>query len=133
MPVERVSKSFKDLSMSFQANPLNRDIIAIKNETAIARSIRNLVYTYPGERFFEPLLGYGPNKSLFENLDEAYASKIESDIRTAIKNFEPRVKLVDLTVEPIFDNNTFNIIIKYKIVGVDIPSQQLSFVLQPTR
>lgn len=133
MPVERVSKSFKDLSMSFQVNPLNRDLIAIKNETAIARSIRNLVYTYPGERFFEPLLGYGPNKSLFENLDEAYASKIESDIRTAIKNFEPRVNLVDLKVEPIFDNNTFNIIIKYKIVGVDIPSQQLSFVLQPTR
>lgn len=133
MPVERVSKSFKDLSMSFQVNPLNKDLIEIKNETAIARSIRNLVFTYPGERFFEPLLGYGPNQSLFENLDEAYASKIESDIRNAINNFEPRVELVDLTVEPVFDDNTFNITIKYRIVGVDIPSQQLSFVLQPTR
>ena len=133
MPVERVSKSFKDLSMTFQANPLNRDIIVIKNETAISRSIRNLIFTYPGERFFEPLIGYGPNQSLFENLDEAYASKIEDDIRISIKNFEPRVKLIDVTVEPVFEDNTFNIIIKYNIVGVDLPAQQLSFVLQPTR
>ena len=133
MPVERVSKAFKDISMTFQTNPLNRDLIALKNETAIARSIRNIVFTYPGERFFEPLVGYGPNQALFENLDLSYATKIEDDIKVSIKNYERRVKLIDVQVEPLYDENAFNIIIKYNIVGVDIPAQQLSFVLQPTR
>lgn len=133
MPVERVSKAFKDISMTFQTNPINRDLIALKNETAIARSIRNIVFTYPGERFFEPIMGYGPNQALFENLDLSYATKIEDDIKVSIKNYERRVKLIDVQVEPLYDENAFNIIIKYNIVGVDIPAQQLAFVLQPTR
>jgi phage baseplate assembly protein W len=133
MPLERISKSFKDLSMSFQVNPLNYDLIAIKNETAIARSIRNLVLTYPGERFFNQNLGSKVSRSLFENLDDISASIIKDEIENTINNYEPRVNLIDVIVAPNYDENEFNVTIQYQIVGIDVLPQQLSFALQPTR
>jgi phage baseplate assembly protein W len=133
MPLERVSKGFKDLSMSFQVNPLNYDLIALKNENAIARSIRNLVLTYPGERFFNENLGSRVSRSLFENIDEISASVIKDEIENTIQNYEPRVILIDVIVEPDYDNNEFNVTINYRIIGIDVLPQQLSFALQPTR
>lgn len=133
MPVERVSKDFKDLSMSFQVNPINYDLIAVKNETAIARSIRNLVLTYPGERFFNENLGSKVSRSLFENIDEISASAIKDEIENTINNYEPRVELIDVIVDPDYDNNNFNVTVNYYIIGIDVLPQQLSFALQPTR
>ena len=133
MPVQRVSKDFKDLSMSFQINPLNSDLIAIKNETAIARSVRNLVFTLPGERFFNENLGSRVSRSLFENIDDISASIIRDEIENTINNYEPRVELIDVTVAPNYENNEFNVTINYYIVGIDVLPQQLSFALQPTR
>jgi phage baseplate assembly protein W len=133
MPVQRVSKEFKDLSMSFQINPLNSDMIAIKNETAIARSVRNLVFTLPGERFFNENLGSRVSRSLFENIDDISASIIRDEIENTINNYEPRVELIDVKVAANYDNNEFNVTINYYIVGIDALPQQLSFALQPTR
>ena len=133
MPLERVSQGFKDISMTFQNNPLNSDLIALKNETAIARSIRNIVFTLPGEKFFNPNFGSRVSRSLFENIDEISASIINDEIRNSINNFEPRVSLIDVQTIPDFDNGAFDVIIIYRVVGVDIPAQQLEFVLQPTR
>ena len=133
MPLERISKGFKDLSMTFQVNPINYDLIALKNETAIARSVRNLVLTYPGERFFNENLGSKVSRSLFENIDEISASVIKDEIDNTIRNYEPRVDLTSVVVSPNYDNNEFNVTINYKIVGIDVLPQQLSFALQPTR
>lgn len=133
MPAERISKSFKDISLSFQVNPLNYDLIGIKNETAIARSIRNLVLTQPGERFFNQNLGSKVNRSLFENIDEISASIIKDEVENTIKNYEPRVQLIDVVVTPNFDDYEFTVSVSYFIVGVDVLPQQLSFALQPTR
>jgi phage baseplate assembly protein W len=133
MPVERVSKGFKDLSMTFQVNPVNYDLIALKNETAIARSVRNLVFTYPGEKFFNEDLGSKVSRSLFENMDEISASIIKDEIENTIRNYEPRVNLIEVVVSPNYDNNEFNVTINYRIVGIDALPQQLSFALQPTR
>jgi phage baseplate assembly protein W len=133
MPAERISKSFKDISLSFQVNPLNYDLIGIKNETAIARSIRNLVLTQPGERFFNQNLGSKVNRSLFENIDEISASIIRDEVENTIKNYEPRVQLIDVVVTPNFDDYEFTVSVSYFIVGVDVLPQQLSFALQPTR
>ena len=133
MPVERVSQSFKDISSSFKVNPLNEDLIATKNETAIARSVRNLVLTKQGERFFNPILGSQVSALLFENIDQLTASAIADEIRITIDNFEPRVELTEIEVFPDYDNSEFNVTIRYKIIGIDVQPQQLSFVLQPTR
>ncbi len=133
MPVERVSRGFKDISMSFEVNPINADIIGVKNDTAIARSIRNLVLTTPGERFFNEDLGSGVSEILFDVLDDISASVIRDEIETTIIRFEPRVKLTDVNVKPDYDSNEFNVTIKYDIVGIDALPQQLTFALQPTR
>ena len=133
MPVERVSQSFKDISASFKVNPLNEDLIATKNETAIARSVRNLILTKQGERFFNPILGSQVSALLFENIDKLTASAIADEIRITIDNFEPRVELTEVEVFPDYDNSEFNVTIRYKIIGIDVQPQQLSFVLQPTR
>jgi phage baseplate assembly protein W len=133
MPVERISRGFKDLSMSFQANPLNYDIIAIKNETSISRAVRNLVLTAPGERFFNQNLGSGISRCLFENMDAITASTIKDEIERTIINYEPRVELTGVDVIPNYDDYEFNVTIRYNIIGIDVLPQQLSFALQPTR
>jgi phage baseplate assembly protein W len=133
MPLERVSKSFKDISLSLQVSPLTSDVLSLKNETAIARSVRNLVLTAPGERFFNPDVGTDVGRSLFENIDPISASVIKSQIQSTIKSYEPRVTLTQVDVTPDYDNNAFDVTIRYNIIGIDVPPQQLVFVLQPTR
>ena len=133
MPQQRVSQSFKDISMSFETNPLNDDLIALKNSSAIARSIRNIVFTQPGEKFFNPEFGSRVSESLFEIVDEVSSIGIRDEIRSSIINYEPRVKLLDVIVIPNVDDNEMNVTVKYKIIGIDIPPQQLDFVLLPTR
>ena len=133
MPLERVSQGFKDISMTFQSNPLNSDLITLKNESAIARSVRNIVFTLPGEKFFNENFGSRVSRSLFENIDEISASIINDEIINSINNFESRVNLIDVQTTPNYDNNAFDVIITYRIVGADVPAQQLQFVLQPTR
>ena len=118
MPVERVSKGFKDISMSFEANPINNDIIGVKNDTAIARSIRNLIFTVPGERFFNENLGSKVSQTLFDTVDDISASAIRDDIEETIIKYEPRVKLNDIRVKPDYDNYTFDVTIVYDIVGI---------------
>ena len=132
MPLERVKQEFKDISMSFETNPLNDDLIALKNTTAIARSIRNIVFTRPGEKFFNPDFGSRITESLFENMDEVSALEIRDEIENSIKNFEPRVNVREVRVVPDFTNNEMNATIVYEIVGIDVPPQQLDFVLLPT-
>ena len=133
MPVERVSRGFKDISMSFEVNPITDDIIGVKNDTAIARSIRNLVLTSPGERFFNPKLGSEVNEILFDTVDDISAAVIRDEIEQTIIKFEPRVKLEDVKVKGDFDNNQFDVTITYDVIGVDALPQQLNFALQSTR
>ena len=133
MPVERVSRGFKDISMSFEVNPINSDIIGVKNDTAIARSIRNLVLTTPGERFFNEDLGSGVSEVLFDTVDDISSAVIRDEIEQTIIRFEPRVKLQDVKVKGDYDNNEFNVTISYEIIGMEALPQQLNFALQPTR
>ena len=133
MPLERVSQGFKDISMSFQTNPLNQDLIALKNETAIARSLRNIVLTVPGEKFFNANFGSRVSDSLFENIDSITGNIIEGEIRTSVKNYEPRVNLRSVKALPNLENSSFDVTLIYQITGADVPPQSLQFVLQPTR
>ena len=133
MPVQRLSKGFKDLSASFQTSPLSNDLIALKNESAIARSVRNLVLTIQGERPFQPTLGTGVNNLLFDNMDKLTASAIRSELRTTIENYEPRVEINEILVEPDFERNAFHVTLQYFIIGMDVPEQELTFALAPTR
>ena len=133
MPVQRVSQGFKDISMSFGSNPLTDDLIALKNANAISRSVRNIVMTLPGEKPFNPNFGSRVSSLLFENMDVITSGLILDEIKTSISNYEPRVELISVDVDPDFEGNSYDIVIVYNIIGADIPPQQLQFALEATR
>jgi len=133
MPLERVKQGYKDLSMSFKSNPLNEDLIGLKDQSAIARSIRNIVYTLPGEKFFDSDFGSEISATLFENLDDVSALTIRDEIEYIINTYEPRVKLLNVDSMANYDNNEYNVMITYQIIGSDTPPQDLEFVLLPSR
>ena len=133
MPLERVSQGFRDISMTFKRHPLNDDLVLLKNEQAISRSVRNIVFTTPGEKFFDEDFGSKISESLFENIDPVTASNIRDEIVQSILNYEPRVTLTNVSVVPDYDANAMNATIKYSIIGADIPPQSLDLVLLPTR
>ena len=133
MPVQRVSKPFKDISATFQTNPLNSDLIALKNENAISRSIRNLILTQPGDKPFQPDLGSEVYESLFETLDQITASSVQQQIENTIIKYEPRVDLRDVIVTANIPNNAFDVLINYEIIGIEASRQQITFALELTR
>jgi len=129
----KISRSFKDISLSFSRHPVTNDIIPIKNEDAIKRSVINLVRTRVGERFFNPLIGSSVENSLFENQDESQAIFITQQIESTLKNFEPRISVRNVLVEFPEDTNEMNVRIDYDIVGQGFPSQNIEFLLLPSR
>jgi hypothetical protein len=134
VPVEiAVSRYFKDVSLSFKRHPVTNDIAVLTNEDAIKRSVMNLVRTRVGERFFNRLLGSNVEDMLFELADSQVVDPIIEEIRTTITNFEPRVILRQVNVNLRPDENELEVYIVYDIVGLAVPTQAITFVLQPTR
>ena len=130
---QRISRSFKDISLSFDPHPITKDLPVLKNENAIRRSVRNLVQTIPGERFFNPLLGSSVYESLFDLYDFGTSTLIEQEIITTLENFEPRVANVQVQIDPRPDQNNFDVTIFFDIVGQELPPQEFSFILEATR
>ena len=135
MPVirQRQSKHFKDISLSFKRHPVTNDILALRNEDAIKRSVRNLVETVNEERFFNSLIGSHVRESLFELPDNQVRATLKSQIENSILNFEPRVDLTDVIVNHPNDTNDLEVTISYDIVGQESIPQEITFILQPTR
>ena len=133
MAIQRKSRAFKDISLSFSPHPVTKDLPVLVNERAVIRSVRNLVETIPTERFFNSILGTDIRDTLFSNYDRADVMMIEDQIRETLGNFEPRVSNVGATVKAIPDDNTFNVTVFFDINGLDIPTQSFSFILEPTR
>ncbi len=133
MAVSRVSRAFKDISLSFEPHPVTKDLPILKNESAIRRAVRNLVETIPTERFFNSLLGSNVRSSLFDFVDFGTASVIQDQIQVTIENFEPRVANLKVEVDPQPDNNTFEITVLFDIIGQQFPTQEFTFLLEATR
>ena len=133
MTINRKSRAFKEISLSFSPHPVTKDLPVLVNERAVIRSVRNLVETMPTERFFNPILGTDIRDTLFGNFDRAEVMMIEDQIRETLGNFEPRVSNVGATVRAVPDNNTFNVTVFFDINGLDLPTQSFSFILEPTR
>ncbi len=131
--VAKVSRGFKDISLSFDMHPVTKDISAIKNEDAIKRSIRNIIQTLPYERFFNPLFGSNIRASLFDFIDFGTASILQQQLQVAVENFEPRVINSKVEVFPKPDENAFEINMSYDIVGQEFPVQQFTYILEATR
>ena len=129
----KVSRAFKDISLSFKRHPVTNDVTILRNEDAIKKSVINLTRTRINERFFNELLGTSIGDSLFENMDSGLETALEEEIGTLLKNYEPRIELNSVYVEANQDSNDLNVQIDYNIIGLPIPSQNIEFLLQPTR
>ena len=133
MSVTRISRSFKDISLSFVPHPVTKDLPILKNESAIRRSVRNIVETIPTEKFFNSNFGSDVYKSLFDFVDSGTASVISDQIKSSLKNFEPRIDNINVLVNPMPDDNQFEATIIFDIIGQEFPTQEYSFILEATR
>jgi len=123
------SKSFKDFSVNFAKNPFTDDLSIVNNDNSIKQAVKNIILTSPGEKPFQPLVGSSVNRLLFEPLDAFTADTIAEEIRTTINQYEPRVRLTNVKVTPVFEGNKLNVSLEYKIVGLPIV-ETIEFVLQ---
>ena len=133
MAIQRKSRAFKDISLSFSPHPVTKDLPVLVNERAVTRSVRNLVETIPTERFFNSLIGTDVRDTLLSNFDRMNVMMIEDQIREVCANFEPRVNNVGATVKARPDDNQLDVTVFFDIVGLDTPTQSFSFILEPTR
>lgn len=131
--VTRISRQFKDISLSFKPHPVTGDLPVLKNERSINKAVRNIVQTIPGEKFFNSAFGSDVRGELFELVDFANASLVEQEVITALNNYEPRIDNVKAEVIPLPDTNEFEVTVIYDIVGQPFPTQTYSFILEATR
>ena len=131
--VVKISRAFKDISLSFTKHPVTNDVTVLKNEDAIKKSVVNLCRTRINERFFNELLGTSIEDSLFELNIGDIDSFLEREITVLLKNYEPRITLTAVSVDSTVDSNDLSIRIEYDITGLPFPTQNIEFLLQPTR
>ena len=133
MSITRKSRAFKDLSLSFSPHPVTNDLPVLTNERAIIRSVRNLVETIPSERFFNSLIGTSIRDSLFDNFDRSTVMIIEDEVRQVVANYESRVTNVGVKISANPDDNFLSVTVFFEIVGLQLPQQSFTFILEPTR
>ncbi len=127
------SRAFKDINLSFKRHPVTNDVVTIRDEDAIKRSVRNIIFTILGEKPFEPNFGSVINESLFDlntNLSEV---RVSDEIRSSLLNYEPRISNIDVTVTVAPDTNEMNCTVQYDITGIPAPTQEVDVLLFPAR
>ena len=127
------SRAFKDINLSFKRHPVTNDVLTIRDEDAIKRSVKNIIFTILGEKPFQPNFGSVINESLFDlstNLNEV---RVTDEITTALVNYEPRISNIDVTVSVYPDSNELNATVQYDIIGVPSPTQEVDVLLFPAR
>ena len=124
-----VSRGFKDLATSFNANPATGDFGVVKNENAIKQSVRNLILTMFGERPFQPSIGSKVRALLFEPWDPFSVDAIKSEIFNCLSRLEPRIQVTGVGLRDDSDINSVHVSIDYKIVGEPV-SQNVDFLLE---
>ena len=129
----KVSRAFRDISLSFKKHPVTNDVIVLRNEDAIKRSVINLTRTRINERFFNDLVGTSVQDALFENMNSGIEAALEQEITSLLTNYEPRIDLNSVYVIADQDSNALEIQVDYNIVGLPFPRQNIEFLLQPTR
>ena len=133
MPHSKISRGFRDLSLSFNRHPITNDLLPLRNEDAIKRAVQNLVRTKIGEVFFRNDIGTRISGALFELGNSDFIDPISTEIDTVITNFEPRVNNVNVEVNSSVDTNTLDVKVLFDIVGLEQPTQSFTFILEPTR
>ena len=127
------SRAFKDINLSFKRHPVTNDVVTIRDEDAIKRSVRNIIFTILGEKPFEPNFGSVINESLFDLNTNLSEIRVSDEIRSSLLNYEPRISNIDVTVTVAPDTNEMNCTVQYDISGIPAPTQEVDVLLFPAR
>ena len=127
------SKAFRDINLSFKRHPVTNDLVAIRDEDAIKRSVKNIIFTILGEKPFEPNFGSVINDALFDLDTNLNDIRIQDEITSSLKEYEPRISNIIVTVTVAPDTNEMNCTVQYDIVGLSTPPQEVDVLLFPAR
>ena len=127
------SRAFKDINLSFKRHPVTNDVVVIRDEDAIKRSVKNIIFTILGEKPFEPNFGSVINESLFDLNTSLNEIRVADEISASLRNYEPRISDIDVTVTVSADTNEMNCTVQYEIVGLPTPPQEVDVLLFPAR
>ena len=127
------SRVFKDINLSFKRHPVTNDVVVIRDEDAIKRSVKNIIFTILGEKPFEPNFGSVINESLFDLNTSLNEIRVADEISASLRNYEPRISDIDVTVTVAPDTNEMNCTVQYEIVGLPTPPQEVDVLLFPAR
>ena len=127
------SRAFKDINLSFKRHPVTNDVVVIRDEDAIKRSVKNIIFTILGEKPFEPNFGSVMNQSLFDLNTNLSEIKVSDEIKASLDNYEPRIDNVEVSVSILADSNEMNCTVQYDIVGISAPTQTVDVLLFPAR
>ena len=127
------SKAFRDINLSFKRHPVTNDLVSIRDEDAIKRSVKNIIFTILGEKPFEPSFGSIINDALFDLDTNLNSIRIQDEITSSLNRFEPRIDNIIVTVSVVPDTNEMNCTVQYDIVGLSTPPQEVDVLLFPAR
>ena len=127
------SRAFKDINLSFKRHPVTNDVMTIRDEDSIKRSVRNIIFTILGEKPFIPNFGSVINESLFDLNTSLQEIQIKDEINSSLLNYEPRISNIEVTVTVAPDSNEMNCTIQYDIIGLTAPTQEVDVILFPAR
>ena len=130
---KRSARIFSDLNLDFVQNPATKDIQKIEDVDAVKRSVRNLINTNYYERPFRPSLGSNLRAMLFELFSPQMNHAISKEIDLLIRNYEPRVGEIGVEVVADPDQNELEVKVLFEIIGLEVPTQSFTFLLEPTR
>ena len=127
------SRAFKDINLSFKRHPVTNDVLTIRDEDAIKRSVKNIIFTILGEKPFEPNFGSVISESLFDLNTSLNEVRVSDEIKQSLLNYEPRIDNINVTVTVASDTNEMNCTVQYEIVGLPTPPQEVDVLLFPAR
>ena len=127
------SRAFKDINLSFKRHPVTNDVVTIRDEDAIKRSVKNIIFTILGEKPFEPNFGSVINNALFELNTELNQIRISDEVKNSLENYEPRIAGISVSVSIYPDSNELNCTVQYDIIGLSVPPQEVNVLLHPAR
>lgn len=119
--LDRKNELYSDFLTDLNTHPVSRETLRYVNETAVTRSIRNLLNTQQGERLYQPDVGSNVRKLLFEPIDDTTTDILASTIRDTLNAYEPRAKVLDVSVVPDEERNRYVVTVVYMLINKQDP------------
>lgn len=108
---------YRDFAPGFGLQANTGEIQVLVNEASVMNSIKNLVLTYPGERYYQPNVGSVIGRSLFEFADIYQLDLIKDTILNCISAYEPRATNVQVQVTTNPQTNDVYVQIQFQLVN----------------